>query len=243
MRNAWIAAVTTAAIAACPALGQVGIDFETLDGVALPAEGVLLAGDYDGALTALPGATVHGYHHGDPPNDWWGGYGVSNRTAVAGDDVFSQYTTATGTDHTIGAGGTYAIGYDDWEDPLGCRLAFAQPTDVAGMWLTHIAWTPEWIADNYGPGDYYHLHLTAYDENADEIGQRVVDMTANTDWTWYSTGWQGVSTIGVTMASSNVNTPTYFAMDDINLPEPGTIALLALGGLMLAGRRRGTRTR
>jgi len=47
----------------------------------------------------------------------------------------------------------------------------------------------------------------------------------------------------VTMASSNVNTPTYFAMDDINLPEPGTIALLALGGLMLAGRRRGTRTR
>jgi len=239
MRNVWIGALTAALWLCCPAFA--GVDFETIDDFALGVEDYELAGDHGGTFSS-GGATFAGYHHVDPPWDWWGGYAVSNRTAVGADDPLKQYTSAPGTDHTIGAGGAYAIAYEDWESPIGCRLDFAQPTDVEGMWITNVAWTAEWIPDNYGPDDFYRLWVTAYDDNLDVIGMRNVELTDNTDWTWYTMGWQGVSTIGITMQSSNDWTPKYVCIDDINVPEPATAVLLA-GGFLAAGlrRRRGAR--
>ena len=62
------------------------------------------------------------------------------------------------------------------------------------------------------------------------------------DWTWVDlTGLGPIVGLEFTMSSSDVgefgmNTPSYFAMD--NVPEPTTLGLLLLGGLAVARRRR-----
>jgi len=234
-----IGAVAIALWLACPAVGQVQVDFETMAEfpTGLGVEARERAGDHGGALTAA-GTAFHGYHHVDGQWDWWGGYSVSNRTVVAGGDFLKEYTCVPGTDHTVGAGGTYAIGYDDWESGYGCLVDFPQPTRLDGAWFTQVVYTAEWIVGNYGPADYYKLRITAYDDGMEEIAHRDLDLTAATDWVWCGMGWDDVSSLGVTMNTSDSWTPTYFALDDINVPEPSAAVLLGLGGLLALPVRR-----
>ena len=211
------------------------IDFETIGEFTLGSEDYELAGDYGGYYTSGNGL-FFGYHYTDPW-DYWGGFAASNRTVIGGDDTYHQYTSAPGTDHTTGAGGTYALGYNDYETGVGCLVNFINVQDVAGAWFTNNKWAAEYMASNYDQDDWYHLTVTAYDDSFDSIGSKVVDLTNVTDWQWYDLGFEDVYALGITMSSSDDWTPYYFCMDDITIPEPATIALLGLGGLLLRRRR------
>jgi len=214
------------------------IDFETIDEFTLDTENYELAGDHGGCYTS-DNSLFFGYHYTDPW-DYWGGFAASNRAIIGPDDTWHQYTSAPGTDHTTGAGGTYAIGYNDYETGVGCLINFTEIQDVKGAWFTNVAWTAEYIADNYLPGDYYHLRITAYDEFMEEIGNRTVNLTAVEDWQFYNTNFEDAYALGITMESSDDWTPYYFCIDDItSVSEPSIIALLTAGFLTLVGYGRG----
>ncbi len=213
------------------------IDFETIEQFILGVEDYELAGDYTGYYTSGSGR-FSGYHYTDPW-DYWGGFAASNRTIITGDDWLHQYTSAPGADHTIGPGGTYAIGYNDYETGLGCLINFEEVQDVKGAWFTNVAWTAEYMADNYTDENYYKLTVTAYDLNLDEIGSRKIDLTNVTEWKLFKMNFEAVHAIGITMESDDDWTPYYFCIDDISsVPEPSTIALMISGLLIIAGPRR-----
>lgn len=181
---------------------------------------------------------LFGYHYVDPPYEWWGGYGVSNRTVVAPDDQWHEYTCAAGGDHTLGAGGAYGIGYSDWESGLGSLINFTETVDLEGAWFSNVVWTTEYMADNYDSDDYYHLNVTAYDNALETLGTTTVDLTNVSDWQWFDLDYENVYALGITMSSSDDFTPYYFCIDDIVVPEPATICLFFGGGWLLFSRNK-----
>jgi len=245
MRHAAIVLAALLATRAPARAGDPDVTFESLAELALGAEAYKPAGDCGGFFTAdAPGptaaATFYGYHHTDPW-DYWGGWCVSNRTVVGADDWLRQYTSAPGTDHTLGAGGTYAIGFDDYESSIGCRVGLLgglRGCTVRGAWFTNVTWTVEYMNENYGPDDYYELVVTAYDEALVETGHTVVDLTGVADWRWYDLDLPRVSFLGIRMSASDDWTPYYFCLDDVVVPEPATASLLAWAGLAVLGRPR-----
>jgi hypothetical protein len=213
------------------------IDFETIDEFVLGAEDYELAGDYSGCYGSGNGQ-FSGYHYTDPW-DYWGGFAASNRTVVGEDDSLHQYTSVPGTDHTIGGGGTYGIGYNDYETGIGCLITFEQAQDVRGAWFTNVVWTAEYMAAHYAEDNYYRLTVTAYDSDLDEIGSRQIDLTGVTEWKLLAMNFEAVHAIGITMDSDDDWTPYYFCIDDISsVPEPSTIALTMAGVLTAVGLRR-----
>jgi hypothetical protein len=237
-------------LAALPArAGGPDITFESIQEFILGDEGYGYAGDVAGgrftagAAGAAGCGCFYGYHYSDPW-DYWGGWVASNRTVVGADDWLHQFTAAPGADHTIGPGGTYAIGYNDWESPIGCKLELApgfRGGAVRGAWFANVVWTVEYMNDNYGPDDYYRLNVTGYDGDMDPTGSAVVDLTGVSDWRWCDLDLTNVSVLGVRLSTSDDWTPMYFCVDDVVLPEPATAALLAVGALpvLRRGARRG----
>ena len=177
--------------------------------------------------------------------DYWGGFAVSNRTTIGADDLYHQFTSVTGTDNTIGEGGTYAIGYEDWESGMGCVISFTEVQDVGTAALVNVAWTAEYIDEYYEEEDYFHVVITAYDDSLNTIGSKTIDMTDATEWETYTLGFSDVSALGITMETSDDWTPLYFCIDDISstmVPEPsaGLALLTALSGLAVLRKQRKT---
>jgi len=213
------------------------IDFEGINEFTLAAEDYGLAGDHGGYYTSGNGL-FFGYHE-TTPYDYWGGFAASNRTVIGGDDTFHQYTSMPGTDHTVGAGGTYAIGYDDWATGVGSLINFAEIQDVKGAWFTNLAWTYEYMDEYYDEDDFYRLVVTAFDENMESIGSRSINLTGVTDWQHYNMNFEDVYALGITMSTSDDWTPYYFCMDDIStVPEPSVIVLTATSLAMFISIRR-----
>ena len=202
--------------------------------ITLGAESYVLAGDAGGAVEADHGdneALFYGYHETEG-YDYWGGYGVSNRTVVAAGDSLRQYTVWGGTDHTATSDNQYAIAYDDWYSGVGAMFELLPGMNgtLGGAWFNNIVWTYEYMRDYYEAGDYYHLTVTAYDSSLDVIDSAIVDLTMVDHWIYQEFGWTGVYAVGITMDSSDYMTPNYFAMDDVNaIPVPGAVWLLGSG--------------
>ena len=209
------------------------MDFDTSNSFSLNAEDFIYAGDQGGTFIS-GNASFSGYHYTNPW-DYWGGFIASNRTQTAADDTYHQFTSASGTDHTIGSGGTYAIGFDDWESGYGCLITFNEIQNVEGAWLINNKWTSEYIEQNYGAEDYYQLIVTAYDSAMQGIDNSVIDMTNANDWSYATLNFENTHALGFKMKSSDAWTPFYFCIDDISaqIPEPSVIAPILFGFLCL----------
>ncbi len=89
-----------------------------------------------------------------------------------------------------------------------------------------------------GPGSSMEFYLADFRAAADE------DDYILTDWTWVDLSGLGPVTglefavSGTDMGTFGLNTPAYFAMDNLIVPEPTTLALLTLGGAAILPRRR-----
>ncbi len=196
----------------------------------------------------------------------WSGFAISNHTDVSTPGFGNQYSSYTGGG--AGGSAQFAVGYiDAYSGPEGTRLSFAASTDLSGggAWFTNTTYTaldmlhgsgfskkfggetgadPDWLllsATGYlngvatGAVDLYLADYRFEDPAQDYI---------LSDWQWVDFSSLGaVDEIVFTMSSSDngmfgMNTPSYFAMDNLVVPEPSAALLAGLGALALVRRRR-----
>jgi hypothetical protein len=240
-------------------------------------------GDPDATDFASHGATFNNEFTEFFPGCCWQGWAYSQMTDTTTPGPANQYSAIPGAG--AGGSATYAIGFPGGavDASLVARIDLGAELAVAGAYLTNTTWAArsmqagDGFAKRFGGAsgddpDFLRLTVTGYDAQGGKTGAvdffladyRFEDAALDyivMDWTWVDLTAVGAArTLDFTLASSDtgfgfINTPAYFAMDDLVLvPEPAAAALLALGltGLGVARRRpraarargsRGTRPR
>lgn len=195
----------------------------------------------------------------------WSGWSYSNVTDNTTPGFANQYSAIPG----IGAGGTpnYAVAFAF--DPGDATIHLPASQFADSMLITNTTYTYFDMRDGSqfsnvfgGPTgddpDFFLLTITGLDSLDAPIGTvdfyladfRFADNSLDyliDSWTEVDlTGLDGAATLSFGLTSSDVgafgmNTPAYFAIENLHVvPEPATLALLALGGV-LALRRKTTR--
>lgn len=226
----------------------------TYEDVALGGSGVI-----DNAPYTAAGVT----HSNSYSGGYWEGFALSNRTDKTSPGWGNQYSAYAGT----GAGGSaqYAVGFVGGFLTT-TRLEFPGSTSMAGMGaaFTNTTYTAlsmkngDFFTKKFGGADgsdpdFLLLTITGYLNTvatgainfylADFRGGPASDHIA-ADWTQVDfTPLGTVTELRFTMSSSDngafgMNTPAYFAMDNLVVPEPASLTLAATAGLLGLRRRR-----
>jgi hypothetical protein len=190
----------------------------------------------------------------------WDGFAYSNITDTASSGWAAQYNVITG----VGQNGSanYGICYVGWAELPAIILDTAGVVD--GLYVTNNNYAyysmlnGDAFAKKFGGGsgddeDWFLLTITGKDAGgiatgtvdfylADyRFGNDSEDYIVNT-WEYIDLSSLGVvKNLEFSLSSSDVgdfgmNTPAYFALDTI-IPEPATMVLLALGGILLRKRK------
>ena len=226
----------------------------TYEDAALGGSGVIDNSPY----TAAGVTHSNGYSAG-----YWEGFAISNRTDNTTPGFGNQYSSYSGS----GAGGSaqFAVGFVGGFLTT-TRLEFPGSTSVAGMGAAFNnttytalsmkngdAFTKKFGGPTGSDPDFLLLTITGY-HGAAQTGavnfyladyrgaagtDYIVNQWTNVDFTPLGT----VTELRFSMSSSDngtfgMNTPAYFAMDNLVVPEPSTAALAAAGLLVLRRRRR-----
>ncbi len=246
---AWAAAIAAAITASLPAATVITYEDAALGG--------------SGFINNVPYTTA-GVTHSNSYNPAWGswsGFAISNRSDTTTAGWTNQYSSATGG----GSGGSaqFAVGYVSGS--TSTVLSFSSALSLVGRSadFTNTTYTALDMANGSGfskkfggadgtDPDFLLLTLTGYLNN---VATRAVDFYladyrgATGDYilkTWTAVDFSPLGTVDeirFTMASSDNNaygmlTPSYFAMDNLTVPEPSTLTLVATAGLLALRRRR-----
>jgi hypothetical protein len=172
----------------------------------------------------------------------------------------NQYSAVTG--RGVDDSSVYAVGYISADYNTGqlipVHATLQTPARISGAYFTNTTYThgvmkdgivTEYFAvDPFGESDYLKLIITGLDGYGQQTGTvefylgrglSIVD-----DWVWVNLYDLGtVSQIAFTVEGTDyswgfLNTPSYFAVDNLTyiIPEPATLVLLGLG---IMGLRRG----
>jgi len=230
----------------------------SFDDLSLPGESYWNGSD---GLGGFSSGGAHFNNNYDTMYGSWDGFSYSNITDTAAEGMAGQFNAITGTGQ--GGSANYAVGYVGWAGSPTITLDAAGV--IEGLYVTnnnsayYSMLKGDFFAKRFGgvtgdDGDWFALTITGKD-----AGGAVTDVVEFylADYRFVDNGedyivdaWEYVdlSALGVVkslefgLGSSDVgawgmNTPAYFAIDTL-VPEPGTIALLGLGGLILARRKR-----
>ena len=195
----------------------------------------------------------------------WAGFAYSNVEDATTPGFFNQYAARPGS----GAGGsaTYAVGFQDFFVPFEPRITFASDVSVQSVRITNTTYAGlsvklgDAFAKKFGgpsgeDPDFFRLTIRGLDADGQETGSVVFHLAdyrfADSASDYVVETWASVDlrSLGVVRALSfgldssdvgsfGMNTPAYFALDDlVAVPEPGTGLLVAAGLCGLAATRR-----
>lgn len=241
----------TLGLAAAPAAAHVNIDFEELtapgplygDGAGFESRGVDFAGEVFSGWT----------------------YSDVSDTITPG--FTNQYAAFTGTGFDAGDD-VYAVGFVSDRDSAAITLPVA--TTVKSVFVTNTTYAAlsmlngDAFAKQFGgpsgdDPDFFRLTIFGIDEAGQDTGSVTVDLADYTfsdnsqdfvldHWNYVDLTSLGdkVASLEFSLESSDVgsfgiNTPTYFAMDNLILrevPEPSTLVLFGAGAACLLARSR-----
>jgi hypothetical protein len=192
--------------------------------------------------------------------EYWYGFAYSNVVNTTDSSFTNQYASKPGGGY--GGSATYAVAYDD-----GAAITLPVPTTVSGFQIANTTYTygvmtltdPNGFSTPLATGTGWFAVTATGKLGTTTTGSATFSLAelrgtsppgVLATWTWFDlTALGTVDTITFTFDGSDqgafgLNTPAYFAMDDLTVtavPEPATIALLAGGGALfgwLAVRRR-----
>jgi hypothetical protein len=190
---------------------------------------------------------------------YWEGWSCSKVTDTSTSGVDNQYCSVTGGGFG-GADSAYGIGYQGFM-AVTPTVTFSKPSLVLSAYFTNTLWAydsmsnGDTIAKKFGgptgeDPDWYKLTITGKldGETTGSTEFYLADFrSSNSAEDYIIGGWtlKDLSSLGkvtslefvLTSSDMNggwINTPTYFAMDSLVVPEPGTFALLLSGAGTLA---------
>ena len=192
----------------------------------------------------------------------WDGmtYSSVNNTTTAG---FGNQYAVYGDGMGLGDTGSYAVSFQPFVQRSIITLPVA--TTVQGFYANNTTYAALEMLNGSGfsrqfttaSNDWFKLTIEGFDSGDGSLGTvdfLLADYTGVTgsvvsDWTFVDLTSLGsnVSALGFSLSSTDngsfgMNTPSYFAMDDLTvaaIPEPGTIALMLIGfGGMVGFRKR-----
>lgn len=196
----------------------------------------------------------------------WQGFAYSQTTDTTSAGLANQYSAFPGSG--AGGSATYGIGFTGGAVGGGgiSTIDFGSAVALEGAWFTNTTWAAlsmqngDLFAKQFGGAsgsdpDFLELTITGLDGLGVAIGSVVFALAdfrfadngldyIVEDWTFVDLSGLGVvHGLDFSLDSSDtsfgfLNTPAYFAIDDLQIvPEPGTGSLLALGLAALAVRR------
>lgn len=257
-----IAAWVLALAMATPALNGASslVNFSDVSLEVPPAQSYTNGGVYYNGSDSAGGFLSSGVHFSNNYNSEWGswqGWSYSNTSDTTTAGFGNQYSALTGAPFS---GSAYGVAYasggavitlaEGWHQPLSARITNTTYTGITVQ-------NGDMFAKQFGGAegndpDWLLLTITGRDQQGDSVGTvdfyladyRFTDNAENyiiSDWTEVDLQSLGsdVYTLEFAMSSSDVgdfgmNTPAYFAMDDLTvIPEPRYYGLL-LGAIALA---------
>lgn len=259
----------TAALTAAPAAAHVNIDFDELtlppgqqfDNGA-PADG----GDNTDGFTSN-GVSFSSDFTDFGSFTSWNGFSYSAVSDSTTPGFSNQYAAFPGTGFDSGDD-IYAVGFGANRGASVITLPVA--TTVRGMFVTNTTYAAlsmlngDSFAKQFGgptgdDPDFFKLNIFGVDEAGEDTGSVTVDLADYTFddnskdfvldyWKWVDLSVLGddVASLEFSLDSSDtgafgINTPTYFAMDNLILsevPEPSTLVLFGAGAACVLARRR-----